>query len=70
MSNFGHVRMDIFNIRGSLVRTLVDNEMNQGEHTVVWNGKDNNGHQVSSGIYFYQMKTSEYSSIKRMALMK
>ncbi|MCL2064955.1 MAG: choice-of-anchor D domain-containing protein, partial [Candidatus Cloacimonetes bacterium] len=70
LSNSGHVRMDIFNIRGSLVRTLVDNEMNRGEHTVIWNGKDNNGQEVSSGIYFYQMKTSDFSSIKRMVLMK
>ena len=70
MSSFGHARIDIYNIKGSLVRTLVNNEMNQGKHTVVWNGKDNNGQQVSSGIYFYQMKTSEYSSIKRMVLMK
>ncbi|MCL2063849.1 MAG: leucine-rich repeat protein [Candidatus Cloacimonetes bacterium] len=70
LSNSGHVRMDIFNIRGSLVRTLVDNEMNQGSHTVVWNGKDNNGQQVSSGIYFYQMRIGDYLSIKRMVLMK
>ena len=70
LSNSGHVRMDIFNIRGSLVRTLVNNEMNQGVQSVVWNGKDSKGQQVGSGIYFYQMKTSEYSSIKRMVLMK
>ena len=70
LSNPGHVRIDIFNIRGSFVKTLVNADMLQGEHTVVWNGLDNSGHQVSSGVYFYQMKTNDYSSIKRMVLMK
>ena len=64
------VSIDIYNIRGHLVKTLLNNHLQQGNHTVIWNGIDNHGQQVSSGVYFYQMRTADYSEIKRMVLLK
>ncbi|MFA7057839.1 MAG: FlgD immunoglobulin-like domain containing protein, partial [Candidatus Cloacimonadales bacterium] len=43
---------------------------NAGTHTVVWNGTDNNGKNVSSGVYFYRMKNGSYSKTNKMILMK
>ena len=65
-----HVLIEIFSIRGQKVQTLVNNNLGAGNHQVIWNGSDNSGQQVGSGIYFYRMTTNEYSSIKRMVLMK
>jgi len=64
------VQIEIFNIRGQKVRTLVNDFHQSGEYTVVWNGRDDNGLQVSSGVYFYRMRAGEYQSVRRMLLMK
>ena len=65
-----HVSIDIFNIRGQKIRTLVNSNYIVGNHSVVWNGKDENGRDVGSGIYFYQMKTNDYVTTRKMILMK
>jgi len=64
------VRLDIFSVRGQLVRSLVNSVYNAGLHTTVWNGCDNLGRPVSSGVYFYRMTTSEYVSVRKMLLLK
>ena len=64
------LRIDIFNIKGQKVNTLINQIYNPGNHTVIWNGKDTNGTDVSSGLYFYQMKTIDYSATKKMMLIK
>ena len=51
--------LKIYNILGQLVRTLVDKEKAPGNYNVVWDGKDDSGKEVSSGIYFYQLKTPD-----------
>jgi hypothetical protein len=68
--NIQHVTIDIYNIRGQLVRSLVNSEYATGDHTVLWDGTDDNGRGVSSGIYFYRMTTDNYSSTRKMVLMK
>jgi hypothetical protein len=65
-----HVTINIYNIRGQLVRSLVNGEFETGDHTVVWNGTDDSGRGVSSGIYFYRMTTNSYSATRKMILMK
>jgi hypothetical protein len=65
-----HVQIDIFNIRGQLVRSLVDSEFAPGEHNVVWNGTDDTGRSVGSGIYFYRMKAEGFTETKKMILLK
>jgi flagellar hook assembly protein FlgD len=62
--------LEVYNVKGQLVRTLLNDVKAAGNHTVVWNGKDNNGRSVSSGIYYYKMNTGKYSSTKKMIMMK
>jgi len=60
----------IYNLKGQKVKILINEKLEAGNHQVVWNGKDENGKPVSSGIYFYKMKAGEYTSMKKMILMK
>ena len=64
------VALDIFNIKGQKVKTLIDDNLKSGIHKIVWNGKDNFGKRVSSGVYFYRIKTSDYRKIQKMVLIK
>ncbi len=64
------VNLEIYNILGQRVKNLVSSTMNPGIHTVYWNGKDNSGRAVASGVYFYKMQAGKYSSTKKMILMK
>ncbi|MCB5259321.1 MAG: choice-of-anchor J domain-containing protein, partial [Candidatus Cloacimonetes bacterium] len=66
----GPVSIDIFNVKGQLVRKLVNDTKAAGNYTEIWNGKDNNGRAVSSGIYYFKMNAGKYSSTKKMILMK
>lgn len=64
------VQIQIFNIHGQVVRTLVNNQMNAGHHSVEWNGRDNSGRGVASGIYFYRMRAGNYNDTRKMMLVK
>ncbi len=64
------VSIGIYNLKGQLVRTLVNEDKAAGSHSVSWDGRDNNGSPVSSGVYFYKMHAGKYSSTKKMILMK
>ncbi|MDD2650972.1 MAG: FlgD immunoglobulin-like domain containing protein, partial [Candidatus Cloacimonetes bacterium] len=64
------VKLEIYNIKGQKVRTLVNDVMTAGNHSVVWNGHDDNGKNVGSGVYFYRMTTPKFSSTQKMLLMK
>ena len=66
----GRVSLDIYNIKGQKVRTLLNDHRDAGSHKVVWDGKDDNGKSVASGVFFYRMKSGKYSSTKKMILMK
>jgi hypothetical protein len=66
----GLVTIDVFNIRGQKVKTLVRDSFVTGHHSVVWNGTDAKGKQVSSGLYFYRMRTPNYISTRKMILLK
>ncbi|MCL2064931.1 MAG: S8 family serine peptidase [Candidatus Cloacimonetes bacterium] len=65
-----NVQIDIFNIRGQKIRNLINTQLETGKHSVVWNGRDDNGNELGSGIYFYVMKTEDYTQVRRMALLK
>src|SRR5213075_1182375 len=52
----GHVRLEIFDVAGRLVRTLVDGDMRPGAYQRVWNGTTQAGTQAPSGIYFYRLR--------------
>ncbi len=64
------VNLDIYNLLGQKVRTLANGLLQKGNHSLKWNGKDDAGRNVGSGIYFYKMKTDNYTSIQKMILMK
>jgi hypothetical protein len=66
----GQVKIEIFNILGQKVRTLVDQHLKAGHKVVVWDGRDDWGKEVSSGIYFYQIKALEFSQTKKMVLLR
>jgi hypothetical protein len=66
----GPVRMDIYNIKGQLVKTLVNQTMLAGTHSVVWDGKDENGRVASSGVYFYRMITPDKVLTNKMLMIK
>jgi hypothetical protein len=65
-----HTTLKIYNILGQKVRTLVDEPKRPGSYEVIWDGKDEKGKDVSSGIYFYQLKLGEITQTKRMILLK
>jgi hypothetical protein len=64
------VTLKIYNTLGQLVRTLVDHRISAGRHSVTWDGRDDHGTLVSSGIYFYSLKTNEKQLTKRMTFLK
>jgi photosystem II stability/assembly factor-like uncharacterized protein len=64
------VQIDVFNIKGEKVKTLVNEHMTAAAHTVTWNGNDDEGNAVTSGVYFYKMQSGKYTSTKKMILMK
>ncbi|MGC9361425.1 MAG: FlgD immunoglobulin-like domain containing protein [Candidatus Syntrophosphaera sp.] len=63
-------RLGIYNARGQLVRTLVNAEQEAGYHSVVWNGTDDAGRNVASGIYFYRLSSPGKTLTRKMLLMK
>jgi hypothetical protein len=65
-----NVVINVYNVKGQHVRTLVNGVYGTGSHSIIWNGTDNYGRNVGSGIYFYCMIAGEYSSIRRMMLLK
>ena len=66
----GNVRLDIFNARGQKVRSFENSYSVPGYYKVVWDGKDTDGAQVSSGIYMYRMTSGRYISTKKIVLTK
>jgi hypothetical protein len=65
------VTLDIYNIKGQKVKTLLNEKLDAGTHQVIWDGKDENGKSVSSSIYFYQLKAGkDFIQTKRMILLK
>jgi hypothetical protein len=63
-------RIEIFNILGQKIRTLVDQYMKAGYKMVDWDGKDENGNDVSSGLYFYRLQAGEFTETKKMVLLR
>ncbi len=64
------VTIEIFNILGQKVRTLAQQTFKAGKHHLVWNGKDDRGNTLSSGVYFLKLHSSRYSATRKMVLMK
>ena len=70
VSHTSPVVLAIYNIRGDLIRTLVNSIKETGNHSVRWNGTDEGGNRVGSGIYFCQLSIQGYRQTKKMLLLK
>jgi flagellar hook assembly protein FlgD len=66
----GHARMQVYNAAGRLVATLVDEQRGAGRHEIIWNGRDDSGRAVASGVYLYRLDTGSYSKTMRLVLIK
>jgi hypothetical protein len=65
-----HASLKIYNILGQRVKTLVDEDVPPGTYRIVWDGRDENGERVASGVYLYRFTTDEYRKTKKMVMMK
>jgi hypothetical protein len=64
------VRLEVYNVLGVLVKTLVDEQKEQGSYSVAWDGMDNSGTQISSGLYFYKLTTEKGCRTNKAILIK
>lgn len=65
-----HVTLTIYNLRGQQVKTLVDHDAPAGSHSVRWDGKDEYGHNLASGIYIYRLEAGSFVASKKLALVR
>jgi len=70
MEKAGEASIKIYNLKGQLVKTLLDETVAQGTTTRVWNGTDEQGNAVTSGVYFYKLQTADKTITQKMILMK
>ncbi|OPZ92896.1 MAG: flagellar basal body rod modification protein [Bacteroidetes bacterium ADurb.Bin416] len=70
LAKSGPVKLMVYNIKGQLVRSLVDEALSAGSHKVVWNGTDSRNRRLASGIYYYRLETSNYSKTRKLVLLK
>jgi len=66
----GNVRLAIYNVLGQQIRTLVNGFTPAGVYSAVWDGRDDAGRQVASGMYLYRLDSGKFNSVKRMMLLK
>jgi hypothetical protein len=64
------VSLTVYDMRGRRVRRLIDSTLEPGDYRVVWNGRDDNGRKVPSGIYFYTLKSGESTFTRKMTILK
>ena len=70
LSTPGPVALDLYNVSGQLVRRLVDAHEMAGVHQVTWDGTDDAGETVSSGVYFYRLQAEGRRQIRRLVLLR
>ena len=66
----GRVKIDVYNVNGELVKTLLDENRDAGADKVTWNGTNNANQPVSSGVYFYKLVANNFAQTKKMVLLK
>ena len=65
-----HVVLEIFNILGQRVKSLLDETRSAGHYTVEWDGRDGSGHQAATGVYFYRIRTDQGTQSRKMLLVR
>ena len=66
----GQVELSVFNMQGQKVKTLQSGTMTPGYHTTIWNGTNENGSKVSTGMYFYFIRTNKFQAVRKMLFLK
>lgn len=66
----GETTVDIYNSKGQKVTRLLNEELQIGDHSVIWSGNDSGGNKVSSGIYFYRVVVNDEQKINKMIMIK
>jgi hypothetical protein len=70
VSHRSRVTLSIYNLRGQMVNTLVDDELPAGSHSIHWDGTNNPGERVPSGTYFYRLRAGNSIETKKMLLLR
>jgi hypothetical protein len=70
LSQDAHVTLRVYDMMGQLVKTLVDGVEQAGTNQAVWNGRNESGASVSSGIYIYRMTAGNFTATRRMLFLK
>jgi hypothetical protein len=70
LSKTGAVRLQLFNLLGQEIRTLVDEEQDAGAHTVTWDGTDNTGRAAASGVYVYRLTSAGTMATRKLVLIR
>lgn len=65
-----HVRLDLYDVAGRHVRSLVKRELGPGEHTVEWDGLSGSGRRVASNVYFYVLRAGAFEATRQVILMR
>jgi hypothetical protein len=70
LTSGGWVKMEIYNIVGQKIKTLIDGNYGAGQHTVKWNGRNEAGQKVSNGVYMYRMTSGNFQATKKLLFVK
>jgi len=66
----GHVNLSIYDVGGRKIKTLLDRRLEKGSHAVIWDGRNERGRRVASGVYFYRLEANEKTISRKMVLLK
>jgi flagellar hook assembly protein FlgD len=66
----GHTTLRIYDVKGRLVRTLIDGPLDATVHTATWDGLDRSGRRAATGVYFYEVVSGDFRSTRKMSLLK
>jgi hypothetical protein len=70
LANEAQVQLSIFEVNGALVRTLLDRQQGAGVHRIKWDGRNDHGQPVASGVYFYRLVAGAFTETKKMTILK
>ena len=70
LNEAGSIALDIYNIKGQVVKSLYQGSAEIGNHTITWNGLDNSGKECTSGVYFYRLRTPQTTLVRKMLMLK
>jgi hypothetical protein len=66
----GHVELMVYNVAGQRISSLVNDTKLPGKYTEIWDGRNDHGRSVATGIYFYRLRTRSYTAVKKMILLR